>query len=128
VRQKKLTFQKSERLIGEVRIKELFEEGEFLLSYPFRIGYKIVSESDVPIKVLISVPKKRFKHAVDRNHIKRLIREAYRLNKEFLYDMLREKKYSIHLAINYISSDKLVYSMIQKKWLETIDKLAKSLP
>ena len=128
MQQEKLTFQKTERLTGEIRIKELFEKGEFLLSYPFRVGYVVVSESDVPVKVVISVPKKRFKHAIDRNRIKRLIRESYRLNKKSLYEILEEKGYAIHLAVSYISSDKLPYDVIQKKWVETIGKLGKNLP
>jgi len=128
VQQEKLTFQKTERLTGEIRIKGLFEKGEFLLSYPFRIGYVVAPQSDVPVKVVISVPKKRFKHAVDRNRIKRLIRESYRLNKKSLYEILKEKGYAIHLAVSYISSDKLTYDVIQKKWIETIGKLGKNLP
>ena len=126
--QEKLTFQKSERLTGEIRIKELFEKGDFLLSYPFRIGFVVVPESDVPAKVVISVPKKRFKHAVDRNRLKRLIRESYRLNKKSLYEILEEKGYAVHLAVSYISSEKLAFDVIQKKWIETIGKLAKNLP
>ena len=123
-----LKFNKSERLTGEIRIKELFEKGSFLLSYPFRIGFLIAAESDVPAKVVISVPKKRFKKAHDRNYIKRLIRESYRLNKALLYELLNKKNCAVHLAVSYISSDKLSHEIIQKKWIKTIDELAKKLP
>jgi len=114
-------------LTGEIRIKELFEKGEFFLSYPFRVGFVVAPESDVPARVVISVPKKRFKKAVDRNRIKRLIRESYRQNKKLLYELLQEKGLSIHLAVSYVSSDKLTYDIIQKKWIETIGKLGKNL-
>ena len=100
MQQEKLTFRKQERLTGEIRIKELFEKGEFLLSYPFRVGYVVAPKSDVPVKVVISVPKKRFKRAVNRNRIKRLIRESYRLNKKSLYELLGEKGYAIYLAVS----------------------------
>ncbi len=126
--QHKLTFSKSERLTGEIRIKNLFEKGNFMLSYPFRVGYMTVPKTDIPAKILISAPKKRFKHAVDRNRIKRMIRETYRLNKQALYDVLIEKDYSILLSVNYISSDKLSYDIIEKKWMETLHKLSKNLP
>ncbi len=98
-----------------------------MLSYPFRIGYMTVPKTGVPVKVLISVPKKRFKHAVDRNRIKRMIRETYRLNKQTLYNLLTEKDYAVHLSINYISSDKLPYDVMERKWTDTIQQLEKSL-
>ena len=123
----KLTFRKKERLTGEIRINRHFSEGDFFISYPFRVGFSIVEKSETPVRVLIGVPKKRFKHAVDRNRIKRLIREVYRLNKESLLALLENKNYSIYLSINYISSEIFPYETMQRKWQETIEKLEKSL-
>ncbi len=126
--QKRLIFPKSERLTGEVRIKEHYEKGSFFLNYPFRVGYSIVPKSETPIKILISVPKKRFKHAVDRNRIKRLIREVYRKNKAESYAFVAEKDYAVYLSISYVSSEHLSYDFIEKKWISTAKKLIDVLP
>jgi ribonuclease P protein component len=124
----KLIFQKEERLTGEIRIKELFEKGKFFLSYPFRLGYLPVQKTPIPVQVLMAVPKKRFKHAVDRNRLKRLMREVYRKNKAELYSMVETKDYSLNLSINYIASEKLDYITIEKKLKDAIAKLIKQLP
>ena len=122
-------FRKKERLTGEIRINRHFSEGNFFLSYPFRVGFSIVPKSEIPVKVLIGVPKKRFKHATDRNRIKRLFREVYRLNKETLFAVLEEKDFSINLSVNYISSDIFSYETMQRKWQEAIERLTiKILP
>ena len=122
------TFRKNERLTGEIRINKHFSEGDFFISYPFRVGFSRVEKSETPVKVLIGVPKKRFKHAVDRNRIKRLIREVYRLNKEALFSVLENKDFSIYLSVNYISSEIFPYETMQRKWLETIEILSTKLP
>ena len=124
----KLTFRKKERLTGEIRINKHFGEGDFFISYPFRVGFSIVEKSETPVRVLIGVPKKRFKHAVDRNRIKRLFREVYRLNKESLLTLLENKNFSIYLSVNYISSEIFPYETMQQKWQETIEILKQKLP
>ena len=126
--QTKLTFRKQERLTGEIRINKHFNEGGFFISYPFRVGFSIVEKSEIPVKMLIGVPKKRYKHSVDRNRIKRLFREIYRLNKIELFSILENKKFSIYLSINYISSEIFPYETMQRKWQETIEILRQKLP
>jgi len=76
-----------------------------------------------PANVLISVPKKRFKRAVKRNRLKRLIREAYRLNKQELIEKLEEKQLQIHIAFNYVSDDELDFVSIEKKIKLSLQKL-----
>ena len=72
------------------------------LSFPFVFSWKEVNLlPGIKAQVLISVSKKKFKRAVDRNKIKRLVREAYRLNKHTLYDQLEAKQLILH--INYIA-------------------------
>ena len=126
--QTKFTFRKKERLTGEIRINKHFSEGDFFISYPFRVGFSIVEKSETPAKVLIGVPKKRFKHATDRNRIKRLFREVYRLNKTALFSILENKDFSIYLSVNYISSQMLSYEIMQRKWQETIKELSQKMP
>jgi ribonuclease P protein component len=79
-------FRKEERLNKEIWIKELFEKGSSFHLYPFRVIYLPHPKPDWPCsQVLISVSTRNFKKAVDRNTIKRRIREAYRLNKQVLH-------------------------------------------
>ncbi len=103
----KFTFKKEERLYKEKIIQELFEKGSSFYLYPFKVFFMQNPESTYPVhQILISVSKKTFKKAVDRNLIKRRIREAYRLNKNLLFD--RNK-----LLIAYIYSVKEILPSVQ---------------
>lgn len=83
----KFTFQKKERLKSQKLIESLFNEGQSVMAYPLRLVYKKASfDDDVLIKTGISVSKRQFKKAVDRNRIKRLLRETYRLNKHLYFN------------------------------------------
>ncbi|MCY7410592.1 MAG: ribonuclease P protein component, partial [Chitinophagales bacterium] len=84
-----------------------------------------LSRSNIPPpKILIAVSTKNFKRAVDRNKVKRLIREAYRLNKQVLYDSLKGK--NTHLIIGFIYTSKTIesFSLIQEKVILVMKKLA----
>ena len=76
---KRHTFRKAERLSGRKRISKLFSGGQRLHSGPLTLIWVDLRDSDVPAKVLFSVPKARFKRAVDRNLLKRRMRESFRL-------------------------------------------------
>jgi ribonuclease P protein component len=118
------TFPKSEHLCGEKRITELFTKGEAFMAYPLRVLYLLQPKTDVEaVSVMVSVPKKRFKRAVKRNRIKRLMREAYRLNKQALTEHVLEKGMQIHLAFNYVSNDELDFEIIEKKMKQALKKL-----
>lgn len=79
------TFHKTERIVSQKLIDELFTSGQSksLVAFPLRAVYMEKAEAETT-QVLISVSKRHFKHAVDRNRVKRQIREAYRLNKQLL--------------------------------------------
>lgn len=91
-----LTFSKSERITSQKLIDELFSGGNShsQVAFPLRIVYMLRERSvgEEPVVVLISVPKKRLKHAVDRNRVKRQIREAYRHQRESLMEKVPEGK------------------------------------
>lgn len=77
-------LKKAERLCGKKAIDALFAgtDSKSLSAYPIRIVFRPTEEAG--IRILVSVSKKRFRHAVDRNRVKRQLREAYRLNKHIL--------------------------------------------
>ena len=84
-------FPKREHIVSTRLIEQLFSSGSTsMAAYPLRAVFRMVerSQTDVPVHVLISVPKKRFKHAVDRNRVKRQVREAYRQHKQPLVDAI----------------------------------------
>lgn len=113
----KSTFKKAERLHKKILIQELFKKGSSFYFPPLRIIF--LQSSDIELnQVLISVPKKNFKKAVDRNKIKRRIKEAYRLNK---HQLATEKKYI--MAFIYSSSKSLTFQKIDKAILSALSKI-----
>jgi len=111
------TFRKEERLCSRKHLDLLFKNGSSFLLYPFRISYIFVDfPAEVQVQVVINVPKKRYKRAVDRNLLKRRIREVYRLNKqENLYSKLPADKGLLLFSIQFIGKDKYEFSFIEKK-------------
>lgn len=81
------TFQRKEKLKSKKVFEDLFVDGKNINQFPIKLIYrKVHFEDATPIKVGVVAPKKKFKDAVDRNRIKRLLREAYRLNKPLIFN------------------------------------------
>lgn len=122
-----MRFRKSERLCSRKSIGKLFTAGNIIFHYPFRVLWLEAGEgNDFPAKAAISVPKKKYKKAVDRNRIKRLVREAYRLNKEQLYDGLAKKGRNIEMIIVYIAGEEHEFNYISEKIAGLFQKLLKN--
>lgn len=118
------TFPKSERLSSKTIIEALFTQGVTIKRYPFVIKYLPLREpQDKVTQVLFSVSKRNFKRAVDRNKVKRLMREAYRLNKAPLSAL--SKKYAV--AYIYTARKILPFSEISAKLKESILRLEQEL-
>ena len=111
------TFKKAERLKSDKIIKELFKKGSSFYSYPLKLFF-LPHEGTQPSQVLITVPKRRFKKAVDRNNLRRRMREAYRLHKH----LIPEDK-TFYLAFVYIADKKEDYQLIESKLKKLIDRL-----
>ncbi|MEM6735149.1 MAG: ribonuclease P protein component [Bacteroidota bacterium] len=116
--QSKYSFSKKERLSGKKKIEELFKMGSSFYLNTFQVRYFRSKDEVNYHKVLISVPKKNFKRAVDRNLLKRRIREAYRLNK---YRIENIKPLSIGFV--YISKHIITFQEIQDQLIQCLQRL-----
>jgi len=119
------TYPKSEKLKSKNTIDLLFSEGKTVSKYPLRLVYVAGTFGDnVPIKMGVSVSKKHFKKAVDRNYFKRVLRETYRLNKHILLDNT-DKRYAFMLL--YQSKDRLPYEEINTKTIQLFEKFLNAI-
>ena len=110
------TLKKIERLHGKADTENLFAgKKKSVYVHPLRVVYKAQTEEGLPTRIMVIVPKRFFKHAVDRNLLKRRLREAYRLNK-------RELKYDI--AFIYSCDEIADFSTLEKCVIKALEKIA----
>ncbi|MFZ4863805.1 ribonuclease P protein component [Sphingobacterium sp. Mn56C] len=123
-------FKKEERLCSKSAIDELFKSGSSFVVFPFRVVFLAnpVTDKGQIAQVIISVSKRRFKRANARNRIKRLMREAYRLQKEkLLYAALREAGIRLNLAIQYVGKEELSFVLMHTKMEKALKNLLDEL-
>lgn len=125
----KFTYPKNERLKSKITIDLLFSKGKSVSKYPLRLvfvesDFGIPEDSNQMLKMGVSVSKKYFKHAVDRNYFKRVLRETYRLNKHILIDNL-DKKYAFMFF--YQTKERLSYEEINTKTIQLFEKFVLQL-
>lgn len=121
----KNTYRKSEKLKSKKLIDQLFEEGRSLSTFPLRLVFLESSfeRNDIIVKTGVSVSKRNFKTAVDRNRIKRLLREAYRLNKNNYFNNLTTQ---YALMILYIGKELPTYKQIETSMQQLLQKFSES--
>lgn len=126
---KEYTLTKAERIYLQNRIDLLFTKGQSFIAYPLRVVYTIrqCSFDEPKVAILTSVSKKRFKRAVKRNRIKRLIKEAYRLNKSSFNKIYSNQDQAIDIAFLYLKNELCEYSEIEKAVLKTVSILSEKL-
>ncbi|MEX2514053.1 MAG: ribonuclease P protein component [Cyclobacteriaceae bacterium] len=115
-------FSKNERLHSKKLIKELFDKGSSFFLYPFKVFYLKPTGLETN-QVLISVTKKKVKKAVNRNYVKRRVKEVYRLNKHLVVPDDGKKKL---IGLIYVSSDLMDFRQIQPIVQKILIRLSKS--
>jgi ribonuclease P protein component len=118
-------FFKEERLCSKKSLDLLFKKGSSFLLYPYRATFLFDAQPHkFPAQVVINVAKKRYKHAHDRNLIKRRTREAYRLQKStLLYEPLANKEQLLLLGLQYVGKEIYPYSFLEKRLAQLFKKL-----
>ena len=120
-------FPKAEHLCSRKLIERLYAEGRRLMAFHFSIQWAVEPALDVPCQVLIVAPKRKLHHAVDRNRMRRLTRECYRLNKHRLLDILEQRGIRITLAFVYIHNELLTYNQLNHKFDKALTALTKDI-
>lgn len=138
----KLRFHKEERLRLKNLVEPLFREGEGYYDFPLRLVWRIVDRKNLentfrngipegisPLQMMVTVPKKKRRHAVDRVKMRRRIREAYRLNRLSLKELIT--KYNsdgtLSLGFIYISQNNEDYSLVERKMQRLLQKMEKRI-
>ena len=120
---------KKERLCSKRQIEELFQHGSRFWLFPFSVTWMEVETTDdsSPVKLLFSVSKRRFKHAVDRNRVKRLMRESYRLNKMPLHEALTSHNRSLLVAVSYGHQQILDFTTMKQRMAQLVERLVREM-
>ncbi len=118
---------KYERICKENDIQTLFDRGVGISVYPFRVVYLFHRDESRPVTVrlLVSVSKKRFHHAVNRNRVKRLMRESWRRNKAPLYEICERDNISVDVALVYTATVIHSYEEMLKKTKKAVIEIGK---
>lgn len=125
----RLRFEASQRLKSRKRIGEIFSKRQSVGGYPLRFFWLKVPQEEQPhpLQVGFSVPKKKFKRAVDRNRLKRLIREAYRLQKLPLIKRLKQQDQALVGMWVYVGKDEASFDQISAAVTKVIERLMQEL-
>ncbi len=138
----RLTLRKGEKLRHRSLIDPLFREGQSLYEYPLRLTWRVLGKEElehtfrdhVPdrighLQMLVTVPKKKRRHAVDRVLMRRRIREAYRLNRLPLKELVEngEDTYTLGMAFIYLHDANLPYDTIESKMKHLLRRLGSKL-
>lgn len=138
----KLRFRKEERLRLKNLVEPLFREGESFYDFPLRLVWRILDRNSLektfrigipedvsPLQMMVTVPKKKRRHAVDRVKMRRRIREAYRLNRLSLNELVTKynSEGTLSLGFIYISQNNEDYSLVERKMQRLLQKMEKRI-
>lgn len=128
---KKLTLGKEERLKSRKLIDKVFAEGRNFNAFPFRVYYLFAPGKAIPgdkhlLKFGVGVSTRNFKHAVDRNRIKRITREGYRKQKNGLQDLVQQKQLPAAIFLIYTGKELPQYDVVSEKIAVILNRLIKA--
>ncbi|MFV0290438.1 MAG: ribonuclease P protein component [Mangrovibacterium sp.] len=115
---------KANRLHSRKSIEELFEKGESFFMHPIKVVAQMTTfNDDMAVKAAFSVSKRNFKHAVDRNRYKRLLRETYRLNQSPLHENMAKEQHQLAVMFIYAVKEHNDYATVEKAMKKALAKL-----
>lgn len=124
---KRFGFGRKEKLKSRKQIESLFLSGKNFSIFPLRVTYQFVPSEEAIVQVGVTAGKKYFKRAVDRNHIKRLIREAYRLQKNELVETVKQKGQKGSLFFVYTGKTIAPFEVLKEAMNKCLKRLENSV-
>ena len=124
----KNTFNKREKLKNRKLLDQLFTKGRSVSAFPLKVFYSVLpAETEETVRAGVGVSARNFSKAVDRNRIKRLLREAYRLNKSMLHDALNTDQKKAAVFLLYIGKEKPDFAALNETMPLVLNKLIAAL-
>jgi len=124
---KQFTYGKDEKLKSRKVIESLFSNGHSFTVYPLKILYKIETDKEGILQAGVAVSTRQFKKAVDRNRIKRLMRESYRIQKNDLKETVALQKVNLYVFFIYLDKTITIYSALNETMKKCLDRLQQKL-
>lgn len=126
----RLTLSKEERICSKKLINELFTgNGRSMTAFPLRVVFmkRTIIDDQPRAAMLVSVPKRYFKHAVDRNRVKRQVREAFRRNKSMITQNLTDDHESVAMAFVWLTNEKYPSSEVENRMVRLLTRISECL-
>ena len=126
----KFTLSKEERICSKKLINELFTgNGRSMTAFPLRVVFmkRTIVDDQPRAAMLVSVPKRYFKHAVDRNRVKRQVREAFRRNKSIITQNLADDHEAVAMAFVWLTDEKFPSSEVENRMVRLLTRISECL-
>lgn len=121
------SYSRAEKLKSRKTLNSLFTAGKSIGAFPVKVFYVVEEQRPQPIKAGVGVSSRHFKKAVDRNRIKRLLRECYRLNKTSLHDVVQQKQKALSVFFLYVGKELPDYETLSQKMKTALNKLEENI-
>lgn len=126
----RFTLSKEERICSKKLINELFTgNGRSMTAFPLRVVFmkRTIVDDQPRAAMLVSVPKRYFKHAVDRNRVKRQVREAFRHNKSIIIQNLTDDHEAVAMAFVWLTDEKFPSSEVENRMVRLLTRISECL-
>lgn len=126
----RFTLSKEERICSKKLINELFTgNGRSMTAFPLRVVFmkRTIVDDQPRAAMLVSVPKRYFKHAVDRNRVKRQVREAFRRNKSIISQNLTDDHEAVAMAFVWLTNEKFPSSEVENRMVRLLTRISECL-